>query len=362
MYKKLIRPILFQMDSESAHNVVLKLATLGNNLVLNKLVKGVFSFEHKSLEQNFLNLEIKNPLGLAAGFDKSLIALNFWYALGLGFVECGNITALPSMGNPKPRIFRLVEDQALVNRIGLANIGADAMQERLQKLQLNLPFGINIAKTHDPKILGDDAIKDFLYTFNALYEFGKYVTLNISCPNTTEGKTFEEPKALDALLLEIMKAKSKFAKQNPILVKISPDINFADLENILSVCEQHKINGYVLTNTTKNRDNLKTSTEILSSIGNGGVSGKPIAKRSTEIIRFVYKLLKRPCIMGLGGVDSAESAYEKIKAGASLVQIYTGLIYKGPFLIKQINKGLVELLKKDGFKNISEAVGVECNI
>lgn len=355
MYK-LIRPVLFKIDSETIHEQMLGLASFVNNSSLPSALKLVYGFEDKALSTNFLGINLNNPLGLAAGFDKALVAPKVWDALGFGFVEAGNITAQKSIGNPRPRLFRLPEDYGLINRIGLANIGADEMSYKLGVLNYKFPFGINIAKTHDPSILGEKAIEDFLYTFKKLYSFGNYVTLNISCPNTVEGKTFEDPEALKILLAEIVKVKNSFEKQNPILVKISPDVNFQELDKILEICEANKIDGYVLTNTAKFRDGLKTP---LSKVPQGGLSGRPLRKKATELVRHAYKNLKRPCIVGLGGIDSAESAYERIKAGASVLQIYTGLVYEGPGLIKNIKKGLVKLLKQDGFKNISEAVGVE---
>jgi dihydroorotate dehydrogenase len=357
MYK-LIRPVLFQFDSEKVHEAILHLATGLSQVRLAFLIKTFFHFEHPALHTNFLGMDLLNPVGLAAGFDKSAQALSFWQALGFGFMECGNITANFSTGNLKPRIFRLPKDRALINRVGLANIGADAMEIKLQNFISSLPFGINIAKTHDPQILGDKAIADFLYTFKKMYPFGQYITINVSCPNTLEGKTFEDPVALNTLLGEINKVQAQFHEHKPILVKISPDVSFAELEKILEVCEAHKVNGYVLTNTSKHRAGLKTTQVELDRIGKGGLSGKPIYSQSNDLISHAYKLLKRPCLIGLGGVDSAESAYEKIQAGASLVQIYTGLVYEGPSVVKKINQGLVKCLERDGFKNIKEAVGI----
>lgn len=355
MYK-LIRPLLFKIDSETIHNQMLGMASFINSAGLSFAVKPIFSFKSPALETNFLGINLQNPVGLAAGFDKSAKALDFWEALGFGFIEAGNITALKSQGNSKPRLFRLIKDRALINRIGLANIGADAMANYLNSFSTNLPFGINIAKTHSPNILGDRAIEDFLYTFNKLYSFGSFITLNISCPNTAEGKTFEDPEALKDLLKEVVKAKVNFKKQNPILVKISPDVTFAELDKILEVCESYNIDGYVLTNTAKFRVGLNTPLE---DVPTGGLSGRPLHHKVTELVRHAYKKLQRPCIIGLGGIDSPHSAYERIKAGASVLQIYTGLIYEGPSLVKNINQGLVKLLEHDGFKNISEAVGVE---
>ena len=354
MYK-LIRPILFKLDPEQAHGYMMGLCKMVNTFGLTNAVGQFFKFSHPALETKFLGINFKNPVGLAACFDKNGDNLNFLSALGFGHIEMGNITALPRPGNPKPRLFRLPEDKALINRLGLNNIGADAIFNKFKGQSFKLPIGINIAKTHDPNILGDKAVEDFVYTFKKLHGMFAYTTLNISCPNTTEGKTFEEPDALNALLGELMKVRSS---ANPILVKISPDVSLEELDKILVVCEQYKIDGYVFCNTAKFRGNLKTNTEILEAYGKGGISGRPLREKVNQLVSHTYKTLKRPCIVGLGGIDSAESAYERIKAGSSLIQIYTGLIYEGPGLVKQINQGLIKLLERDGFKNISEAVGV----
>ena len=357
MYK-LIRPLLFSLDPETAHNFIMKLGGFMNTPILKKPLERLYSFESPMLETETFGIKFKNPIGLAAGFDKDGKILDFLPALGFGHIEMGNITALPRQGNPKPRLFRLFEDRGLINNLGLNNSGADEIYKRLKEKLFSVPIGINIAKTHDPNILDDKAVADFLYTFKKLYPLFSYTTLNVSCPNTVEGKTFEEPDTLNILLTEINKAAVAEQKK-PILVKISPDVSFDQLDKILTVCESHKIDGYILTNTAKFRGNLKTDRKILEQMGKGGISGLPIRQRSTELIRYTYKRLQRPCIIGLGGIDSPESAYEKIKAGSSLVQIYTGLIYEGPGLVKKINQGLVKLLERDGFKNIGEAVGVE---
>ncbi len=339
--------------------MMLGLCGVANTAGLSGPVSAVYKFGHPSLETEVFGIKFKNPVGLAAGFDKDGKILDFLPALGFGHIEMGNITALPSPGNPKPRLFRLPDDSGLINRLGLNNEGANVIAWRLGGKQFQVPVGINIAKTHDPNILGDKAVEDFLYTFKKLYPLFAYTTLNVSCPNTAEGKTFEDPGALKVLLDEINKAKAAMAHGKPVLVKISPDVNFEQLDKILEVCEARKIDGYILTNTAKFRDNLKTDKTILEKIGKGGISGQPLRQKATELVRHAYKQLKRPCIIGLGGIDSAETAYERIKAGASLIQIYTGLVYEGPGLVKKINRGLVELLKRDGFTNISQAVGAE---
>lgn len=361
MMYKLIRPLLFKMDSESAHNQMLALGSFLSFIRFQNVIEPFFNFKHPSLQNKVFGIDFKNLVGSAAGFDKHGGLIDFLPAWGFSHVEIGDVSYLPWSGNPKPRLFRLPKDQALINRMGQNNKGAEFIASVLKFHKPKVPVFLNLVKTPDPGIMADKGVEDFVNCFKKLYQLGDVSVINISCPNTIEGKTFEQPDALKILLDEIIKAKQNFKIQKPVLVKISPDVDFNGLDKILEVCEAHRIDGYILTNTTKSRASLKTSQDILEKIGRGGLSGLPLREKSTELIRHAYKQLKRPCIVGLGGVNSAETAYEKIKAGASLVQLYTGLIYEGPGLVKKINQGLVGLLKRDGFKNISEAVGVEVN-
>ena len=364
MYK-LIRPLIFTQNSEMMHNLTL---WLGENVLghspFRQIFSSIYQYQNPALEQEFLGIKFKNPVGVPGGFDKSARALDFWPAMGLGFIEIGSITALGGKGNPKPRMWRLPEDLAVVNRMGLNNIGADAMEKKLAaRLSLGrvcgIPVGINIAKTHSKEILAEKGVEDYCYSFKKLHRFGDYILINVSCPNTAEGKTFEECTALEALLSEIKKIRDSEKITKPVLVKVSPDISFKDLDEILAITEKYATSGYVIANCAHGmREGLKTPASKLEKIGRGGLSGEPIRQKTTELIRHAYKQLRRPCIIGLGGIDSAEDTYEKIKAGASLVQVLNGLIYEGPGLPKKINKGLVRLLQRDGFKNIAEAVGV----
>ena len=358
MYK-LIRPILFQFDPESIHNKIFGLGhSIQNSKLLSSLTSRTFQYKNERLQTNVFALNFENPVGLAAGFDKNALLMDFFYSLGFGFIEIGSITAKPSKGNERPRLFRLQKDRAIINRMGLNEEGVDIIHSRLLFNIQNrkYPVGVNIAKTNDINIVGDEAVKDFLYSFDKLFAFVDYITLNISCPNTEDGRTFENnPNDLNSLLKEIRSRNSN----KPILIKLSPDISREDLENTLDVCNSNNMGGYIVTNTSIER-NLTTSRKVIERIGKGGLSGKPIQQKSTQMVRLVYKLTQGEIpIIGVGGIDSAESAYEKIKAGASLVQLYTGLVYEGPVLIKKINNGLVELLEGDGLSNISEAVGVE---
>jgi dihydroorotate dehydrogenase len=358
MYK-LIRPLLFKIDSETIHNKMLALGGFLHSMGLDKALSPLYNFHHQSLEQKVFDLDFINPVGLAAGFDKQGKIIDFLPNLGFGFLQIGDVSNLPWPGNPKPRLFRLTADQALINRLGQNNKGAQFLAGKITARKSKITLGVSVVKTPNPNILEAAAVQDFVSSFKILYPLSDFSVINVSCPNTAEGKTFEDSSALNDLLIEINKAKLESKINKPILVKISPDLSFEELEKVLEVCESYKIDGYILTNTTKSRQGLKTSADIIENIGKGGLSGQPLRQKSTEIIRHAYKILKRPCIIGLGGINSAESAYEKIKAGASLIQIYTGLIYEGPGLVKKINKGLVELLKRDGFKNIAEAVGTD---
>lgn len=352
MYKLLIRPFLFRLSADYAHELTVKAASTYSkrNLCL-RAAETIYSYSNPALSQNIWGLNFRNPVGLAAGFDKNCTMPLIMEKLGFGFVEIGSITALPSTGNPKPRSFRLPVDQSLINRLGLNNDGAQTISRRLKKLDLNIPVGVNIAKTHNPDIFGDKALEDYRTSFNLVKDDADYITLNISCPNTAEGKTFEDPDVLNSLLqtLELNKDSSL----PPVLVKFSVDLDKPRLSELISVCESHTISGYVATNTSSTRENLKTSTDQLKSIGRGGLSGKAIQQRSTEIIREIYKETKgEKTIIGVGGVSSGMDVIEKIKAGADLIQIYTSMVYEGPSIVRKINKEIAEYLVANDLENI----------
>lgn len=337
-YKQIAKPLVFKKSAEQAHDLALKLSSLTNHSrILQTLAEAVYG-GGKNLEQKFWGLTFRNPIGLAAGFDKNGTTPKAMEALGFGFVEIGSITAKPSHGNPKPRAFRLPKDHSLINRMGLNNEGTDVIIERLKSLDLKIPLGINIAKTNDASIHGDEAISDYIYSYKKAQQVADYITINISCPNTGEGKTFEDPETLKALLngLDIS------ASIVPTLVKFSVDTDSETLKKLVEICENFEIAGYVATNTSSKRDQLRTSNQTLDSIGNGGLSGSAIAFKSDRVIAQLYEILKgsKP-IIGVGGVDSVESAQRKIDAGANLLQIYTGLVYEGPGLIKRIKNDLV---------------------
>lgn len=340
LYKSLVKPLLFLKDAESAHELAVKLSSItSQSNILQEFTKLMYGFEDSSLEKEFWGLKFRNPVGLAAGFDKNGETPLAMQALGFGFIEVGSITAKPSFGNPKPRAFRLPEDSSLINRMGLNNEGAKKIVDRLSNLKLKIPLGINIAKTNDATIHGDKAIEDYLTSYELANKVADYITINISCPNTGEGKTFEEPKALEALLsaLDISKKDRK-----PSLVKFSVDTEKKTLAKLVEICERHSISGYIATNTSSKRESLRTSAEKLNEIGNGGLSGKAISKRSTKTVEWLAEILtgSKP-IIGVGGIDDVASAKEKLEAGADLLQIYTGMVYKGPGLVQEIKQGLI---------------------
>ena len=364
MYK-LLRPLLFRLYPENAHNLVFRLGQFTPKELLTLL----YNFKLDNLKQEIFGLTFKNPVGLAAGLDKNATHIRLWKALGFGFAEVGSISALASKGNVKPRVFRLIKDEAIINRMGLNNEGANAIAGRLKKNHYSAGFdsrfvlGINIAKTHSPEIMGDDAINDFVDSFRSLAPFADYVTLNVSCPNTREGKTFEDPESLLSLLSAIFDARREANLVVPVLVKLSPPAGLKqqDLDiykPLLEIIQQFPVAGLIASNTASDRANLSATEKKIKACGNGGLSGKPVADRSTALIRYLYQQTAGGIpIIGVGGIDSIEEAWRKITAGASLIQVYTGMIYQGPGLIKRINKGLIAKLKKHNFNHISDAVG-----
>ena len=337
LYKSLIKPLIFKKDAEQAHDLALKISGVTNqSVVLQKLASLLYG-GGTDLEREFWGLKFKNTIGLAAGFDKNGRTPKAMQALGFGFIEIGSITAKPSTGNPKPRAFRLPKDHSLINRMGLNNEGTDVVVNRLRSQNLDIPLGINIAKTNDSTIHGRDAILDYAYSYEKAQNVADYITVNISCPNTGEGKTFEDPEALTSLLKEL----DPSSNTTPTLVKFSVDTKPEVLSKLVEICEGFGIDGYVATNTSSNRDNLITSKDRLTAIGNGGLSGSAIAKKSDKIILTLYEILRgsKP-IIGVGGIDSVESAQRKVDAGADLLQVYTGLVYEGPGLIRGLKKGI----------------------
>ena len=341
-----LRPFVFNLDPETAHDLAIK------SLKYNFLPSSLFSVtDEEMLSTKLFGKEISNPIGLAAGFDKSAEVYNQIFKLGFGFVEVGTVTPKQQYGNEKPRVFRLTKDYALINRLGFNNDGAEVVRKRIENNSPDSLLGINIGPNKDSK----DMIHDFIKCAEIFFPLGDYITVNISSPNTPGLRDFHKIEVLDKLLLKINQVREKSNFNKFFLLKVSPDLENSSVDNITKLILEHKIDGVILTNTTdKNRENLldKKKEEV------GGLSGRPLKDLSTQFIKKFYKNLKVEIpIIGVGGIDSGESAFEKISAGASALQLNTGLIYKGPTVIKDIKNELILILKIKGFKNIQEAVG-----
>ena len=342
--------LLHFLSPETAHDLAINMLSKG-------LIPSSRKFTSPVLANRNFGLEFNNPVGLAAGFDKNASAVNGLLSQGFGFVEAGTVTPLPQSGNPKPRLFRLTEDEAIINRFGFNSEGVHVFAENLKKRKKSGIVGANIGKNKDSL----DAIYDYSTTLSAIYDLVDYVTVNISSPNTIGLRSLQQKDALSALMLEIEKRRAELAlasgKRKSILYKIAPDLDESEKNDIVEVALAHNIDGLIVTNTTITRPDSLRSQYYAEK---GGLSGKPLFTLSTNTLRDIYKLSygKIPLI-GVGGIASAADAYTKIKAGASLVQLYSALIYQGFGLVYNINKGLAELLEKDGFKNIQQAVGSE---
>ena len=342
----IIKPFIFNFDPKTAHDLAIKA------LKFNYLPKKMFEVENEEM----LNIEVlgkhfPNPIGLAAGFDKSAEVYNSLLKLGFGFVEVGTVTPLKQFGNAKPRVFRLEEDSALINRLGFNNDGIEIIKNRIKEEKKNGILGINIGPNKDTK----DQKEDFCLGLKSFFDVADYITINISSPNTKNLRDFHDQEKLKELLIKLNKIKNENKIKVPLLLKVSPDISAEEIPKITDTALKNKISAIILTNTTNiNRDKL------ISKLGkeDGGLSGNPLKNISTGIIKKFYKELNSKIpIVGVGGIDSGKSAYDKICAGASLLQLYTGFIYKGPTVAKDIKKDLIRILKSEGIKNIKDAIG-----
>ena len=345
MFSK-IRSLIFKLDPEIAHNLAIK--SLKLNLTPN------FMSENKDdpmFKTNLFGKEIDNPIGIAAGFDKNAEVYNPLFKLGFGFVEVGTVTPLEQYGSPKPRVFRLVEDQALINRLGFNNLGAEDVSNRIRSNLNKGLLGINIGPNKD----SSDRLNDYLIGLRTFHDIADYITINISSPNTENLRNFHDEKKFDELINKVQEEKAKLKSKIPIVVKISPDIPEEQIGMLSKILLDHKVSAIIVSNTTaKNREKLNNILKHQK----GGLSGKPLEEESNKLIGKFYKLLKNKIeIIGVGGVDSGESAHRKFLAGASHVQLYTGMVFQGPNIVGKIKKELKEILISDGIKNFREIIG-----
>ena len=342
MYKQLLRPLVFKLNPEKAHYLTFDLLKLAlGNAFGRFLSKSVLEYKHPKLKKQLFGLNFENPVGLAAGLDKDAKVFNELGALGFGFIEIGTLTPKPQPGNDKPRLFRLPNDKAIINRMGFNNEGVDAAVIRLKNRKTKAIIGGNIGKN---KITpNEDAIKDYEYCFNALFDVVDYFVVNVSSPNTPNLRELQDKEPLTHLLNHLQKINNSKPKRKPLLLKIAPDLTNSQLDDIIDIVASTKIDGIVATNTTIAREPLTYPKAEIEAIGMGGLSGKPLTKRSTEVIAYLKtKSHNAFPVIGVGGIHSPEDAIEKIKAGADLIQLYTGFIYEGPALIKNINKELIK--------------------
>lgn len=347
---------LFGLDPELAHRLGFSAAWLADRIAPARLEK-TFGFDDPIHHQKIWGLNFPNPIGLAAGCDKNALLVPFWHRLGFGHAEVGSVTVNRSSGNSRPRLFRLPEDRAIINRLGLPSKGSRRVAQRLSRCSaVTMPVGVSIARVEG----SSSAIEDYCQCALRLLPYADYLTINISCPNTIDGKSFEVPEHLDSLLNALM---DQVDSRVPVLVKLSPPdtpkvIYDSQTEALLETAVRHGVSGFVVTNTAKDRLELVTDKESLHAIGDGGLSGPPIYPRAVQMVRYVRSCVGPDYpIIGVGGISSAENAYQMIRAGASLLQIYTALVYEGPKLVQNIKRGLAQRLKSSGYTSIASAVG-----
>jgi dihydroorotate dehydrogenase len=342
------KPLLFALPAETAHGTVSELLRLVQGTPLERRLARRYTVEDDRLRTEAFGLSFPNPVGVAAGFDKNARVPRALAALGFGHVEVGGVTAEPQRGNLRPRLFRLAEDRALINRMGFNNEGADAVGARLADLDLQVPLGVNVGKSKSTPLA--EAEEDYRYTYERVADSADYVVVNVSSPNTPGLRSLQRRDRLESILGTLRDAGA-----DPLLVKFSPDLPDPAVEEALAVVDDLALEGVIATNTTTERpDTLRSHNRAET----GGLSGKPIEGRATEMVRFVAERTDVP-VIGVGGVSDAEGAYAKIRAGASLVQLYTALVYEGPGIARDINRGLLDLLQRDGFESVEDAVGAD---
>ena len=342
----ILRPLIFKFSPEVAHSLAIKALKL-NNIPYSK------PKDNHILETTFCEKKLSSPIGVAAGFDKNAEVYNPLFNLGFGFVEVGTITPKPQFGNPKPRVFRLEEDEALINRLGFNNSGSEQISKRIKENNKKGFLGINIGPNKD----STNRVDDYLICFRKFYNLADYITINISSPNTENLRDFHNQDELNSLIDKLKNEKKELNSNVPLAIKVSPDLNDDQINKVSKIILEQEIGIVIVSNTTdKNRENLKN----INKLEKGGLSGKPIEKISNEVISKFYKILKdKTKIIGVGGVSNGQDAFEKIISGATLVQLYTGMVYRGPRIASKISTELIDLLKNKGFKNVSEAIGTK---
>lgn len=342
MYKLFLRPILFKFSPEKAHHIAFSGLRFAATIPgVKSLLSNCYRVKDQRLERTIAGIRFENPVGLAAGLDKNASLFDELSLLGFGFVEVGTVTPVGQEGNPKPRLFRLPKDAALINRMGFNNVGVKAMVQRLKKRKTTIVIGGNIGKNKVTP--NEEALNDYLTCFEELFPYVDYFVVNVSSPNTPNLRDLQDKEPLTKLLNELMQANATKAKQKPIFLKIAPDLSDNQLLEIIEIVQSTKIHGVVATNTTIQREGLRTPLSKVEAMGNGGLSGKPLRNRSIEVVRFLAeKSAKSFPIIGVGGIFSADDALEMLAAGADLVQLYTGFIYEGPSIIKEINRRIIE--------------------
>jgi dihydroorotate dehydrogenase len=337
MYRFFLRPLLFLLSSERAHTFAMSVLMFKMRIPFAKRIfSGIFRVDSPNLARHVLGLNFPNPLGIAAGFDKNGTYVDALVALGFGYIEIGSVTPRSQAGNPKPRLFRLKQSHALINRMGFNNDGCDVIARRLQKYQQrNFVLGANIGKNKDTP--NENAVDDYLMCFDALHPYVDYFVINVSSPNTPGLRALQEREPLKRILEAILSRNKTLSQPKPILLKIAPDLTNDQLDDIASLVQEVKLDGLVVTNTTLSRDGLLESAEEVAALGAGGLSGRPLRLRATEVLKYLKERLPEDfALIGVGGIDSAESAQERMDAGAALIQIYTGFIYEGPGLVGRI--------------------------
>ncbi|MBI4146983.1 quinone-dependent dihydroorotate dehydrogenase [Candidatus Woesearchaeota archaeon] len=353
-YKKLLKPIFFKMDPEKVHDRMTRTGILlGKTSIGRAIMHGMFYYSHPSLKNTVAGITFDNPIGLAAGFDKNAQLYNILPEIGFGFAELGSITGEPCLGNPKPRLFRLPQEKSILVNYGLYNQGAQKIAHKHAHTKFKIPIGFSVAKTNDPSLSVEQGVQDYRKAYLHMHPLGAYTTINVSCPNTSDGITYQNPQKL-ALLLDAL-AKEKHLK--PVFLKIKSDFTNAELAEIVDIAEKHPwVTGFIISNLRTNREGLKTSkTQIDQLSTKGALSGLPLQDQSNRAISFVSKRTNK-IIIGCGGIFTGKDAYEKIKSGASLLQLITALIYEGPTVISKINRELVDLMQRDGYGRISEVI------